>query len=428
MTALNAVADYDGDDRTPPNDPHAEASVLGGCLSSGRIPDEVADLLGKHFYRPANETLWETMRRLTREGKPCDIVSVRAAIAEQGPAKVRETGGDQYLLSLLHAAPAVPETAAYHADIIRDRYVLRKVIETAGRVQNDAYRLIDEAETVRAHAEREFAVIDSGKVDDVSSLLNIDEFTSLPVNQEDWVIPDLLARGERLVLTGSEGLGKTTLIRQFAVCAAAGIAPFSGRAARPMTCLAIDVENPVGIMVRRWQELVQASRAHGYPVKPERLWIDRRPGGMDLADPADLRWLKMRLQATNPDLLVIGPAYKLYIGGGGEREEDLARRVTSALDLLREEFHFALIVEHHSPKGQSGGGPRTVAPIGSSLWMRWPEFGYGIRWNNDVSPEESKRRRLVDFDGWRGDRDERPWPEHLESLGGGMPWVEAFVQ
>jgi hypothetical protein len=41
----------------------------------------------------------------------------------------------------------------------------------------------------------------------------------------DWIVPGLLAKGERMVLTAGEGLGKSTLLRQFAVCAAAGLHP-----------------------------------------------------------------------------------------------------------------------------------------------------------------------------------------------------------
>ena len=43
----------------------------------------------------------------------------------------------------------------------------------------------------------------------------------------DWVVPGLLERGDRLILTGAEGLGKSVLMRQLAVCAAAGVHPFT---------------------------------------------------------------------------------------------------------------------------------------------------------------------------------------------------------
>nr|DAN96755.1 MAG TPA: replisome organizer [Caudoviricetes sp.] len=36
-------------------------------------------------------------------------------------------------------------------------------------------------------------------------------------------------------------------------------------------------------------------------------------------------------------------------------------------------------LEHHSPHAAPGMTQRSVRPIGSSLWLRWPEFGMGIR-------------------------------------------------
>ena len=64
------------------------------------------------------------------------------------------------------------------------------------------------------------------------------EFISIVDPPSDWVIPALLERGDRLIWTGFEGLGKSVITRQLAVCAAAGVHPFTGEpitpAARPV--------------------------------------------------------------------------------------------------------------------------------------------------------------------------------------------------
>ena len=54
---------------------------------------------------------------------------------------------------------------------------------------------------------------------------------------------------------------------------------------------------------------------------------------------------------------------------------------------------------------------RSVRPTGSSLLMRWPEFGYGIKPLGDV--DENGRHRLVAVLPWRGPREERHWPREL---------------
>src|SRR5690606_16543473 len=65
-------------------------------------------------------------------------------------------------------------------------------------------------------------------------------------------------------------------------------------------------------------------------------------------------------------------------------------------------------------------GKRTIRPTGTSLWLRWPEFGHGIRATEDFRPDN----RVVEFVSWRGDRDERDWPKRLRQ-GGSWPWVPA---
>jgi hypothetical protein len=54
-----------------------------------------------------------------------------------------------------------------------------------------------------------------------------------------------------------------------------------------------------------------------------------------------------------------------------------------------------------------------MRPRGSAALMGWPEFGYGLRWN-EVGD--------VDMVAWRGDRDERNWPLRIKR-GGLWPWT-----
>jgi RecA-family ATPase len=84
----------------------------------------------------------------------------------------------------------------------------------------------------------------------MADLMNFDEFMDQPLLAEDWVIPELLDRNDRLVITGTEGAGKSIWMRQMAVCAAAGLHPFLGTNCDPKTVLFVDAENPAKIMVK----------------------------------------------------------------------------------------------------------------------------------------------------------------------------------
>ena len=234
---------------------------------------------------------------------------------------------------------------------------------------------------------------------------------------EEWIVPNLIAKGDRVVVTGEEGFGKSVLIRQIAVCAAAGLDPFTFLRFEPKRVLVIDAENPRRIMQKRLGELRDGMRTRKLSTD-DRLMIKRYPQGFDLTNTANRLTLHNLCQVMNPDLLVIGPAYKLYEDDGNSRDEALARRVTSVLDGMREEFDMGMLIEHHSPHA-TGSQRRDLRPIGSSLWRRWPEFGIGIA----PAQGSTSGQRVADVAHWRGGRDDRPWPAQLKSGTNGIPWV-----
>jgi replicative DNA helicase len=87
--------------------------------------------------------------------------------------------------------------------------------------------------------------------------------------------------------------------------------------------------------------------------------------------------------------------------------------VQGILDDLRTRFQFALVAEHHAPQGNNGS--RELRPFGSSLWLRWPEFGLRFR----AHPDRPKQVVLVER--WRGDRYRANWPDELHR-GPAWPW------
>lgn len=315
----------------------------------------------------------------------------------------------------------IPSNVDAYAATITDRAERRRVATILDGIRQKLDNPDTPAADTLAWAESRLLGDASAMDKAAATLMTLEEFVGQSLPDLEWVIPGLLATGERLVLTGVEGFGKSICMRQIGVATAAGLDPFSLAAMPPKKVLLVDCENPTRIMVDKLGDLLAVVRKRRATTS-ERMWIERYPQGLDLADPKDRLKLHHLCQMIRPDLLLIGPAYKLYVGGSNAREEDLARQVTSVLDGLREEFGFALILEHHSPHGGGQNGEaRAVRPIGSSLWMRWPEFGLGLRPKDGTKPAD----RMADVIPWRGARDERPWPKHLEGGGPGrLPWVD----
>lgn len=396
-----------------PNNLETEQAVLGCVLSSTKaFETAAANLTGSDFYQPNHENLWSALKELHKQGAPINGTAVAEFLTRTGQTRLLA------LLPELVTAACLPAQIEYHAAVLRALASRRRGIDAALSAAQEFTESPDPVETILERVEARFRKVPGMQEENLGELMNLDEFVDQQLPEDDWIVPGLLNRGDRLVLTGGEGLGKTVMMRQVAVCAAAGVHPFTYRPIPRQTVLYVDAENPKRIMVGSFGELRKAIREHRGPMDANRLWIERRPAGMNLSDPAERLWLSRLVALVNPDLLCIGPAYKLYVSSGKEREEDLARAVTSALDAVREEANCALILEHHAPHGE--GPERAVRPIGSSLWLRWPEFGYGIRPSKDFN----KHNRSCDFVPWRGPRDEREWPERVNALGSFLPWMD----
>lgn len=226
----------------------------------------------------------------------------------------------------------------------------------------------------------------------------------------DWIVEGLLERGDRMMLTGTEGLGKSTLIRQMAVCIAAGLHPLRLGPMKPLRVLVVDCENSRAHVRRKLRPLAQFAEAAGRSVSSGALRLIVKPEGVDLTMEDDAAWLLERVTAHKPDVLFLGPLYRLH--AANPNDELVARKLVAAVDAARLSVECAVVMEAHAGHGETGVR-RHVRPTGSSLYLRWPEFGYGL------VPRDKDDG--VDFLAWRGPRDEREWPTRLDR-GSVWPW------
>ena len=135
--AFGGPSDTRSDDRVPPQDLHAEQSVLGSMLIN---KDAIADCLeavkAHDFYRPAHELIFDAVLDLFGRGEPADAITVADELGKRGD--LTRIGGQAYLHQLIQAVPTAAN-AGYYAEIVHERAVLRRLVEAGTRIVQMGY-------------------------------------------------------------------------------------------------------------------------------------------------------------------------------------------------------------------------------------------------------------------------------------------------
>lgn len=397
------------DFRALPHDIEAEQCVLGACLIS---PNAVAVALGHlgadDFYRPVHQEIFIAIADLRRRGEPIDVVSVRAELERIG--KLDPAGKKALLLHDLSAVVPTAANAGFYVNRVRMLGSKRLAALEFSRLGEMAYEADTTPEDLVQAAEDSLSLLRrTGDDGDVSGLSTMGSFVDETDEDHDWLIPGVLERMDRVIVVASEGAGKTTWARQITVMGAAGLHPFSwGTRIPPFRTLYLDLENPPALIRRKARHLVSLGR-NDAGWDDDRCWRWTMPGGIDLRKPNDQYLVDRVIEQVRPDFVAMGPLYKAFLESG-EKAETINGQVARVLDGFRQRHGVALWLETHAPMEQSG--QRSLRPLGSGVWQRWPEFGLALR-------KDPNNPMQVFVERFRGDRDERAWPHRLQRS---SPW------
>lgn len=416
---------------TPPQfsyDLMSEQALLKIAMGGDALALQLCGDLIEMFWDNRHRLLASVLSGMYHHGQYVDPVSVLAVVTAEG--QITKLPGPY--LHTVHTGPGDHEGVIWYAGRVREMAARRGLREATLRVtQKMEWGWANGDDVEVAAALREFrgacdAVEATSRGEEQGGPQPLSEFLDGPTD-EDWLVPGLLERRERIILTGSEGLGKSVLCSQLAACMAGGVHPFTGSVLgsgnRGVRVLVVDAENSAVQSRRRYRSIIAKVDRLRVGVGLEKVdWksqalIDIRPEGLDLLTGRDVGSVEHAIGVSAPDLVVLGPLYKLF--NADPSDEKAVREVAGVLDGLRSRHGFALLLEAHAGKGEDHSGARRMAPIGSSLWMRWPEYGFGIRRSREAKSEV--RPELVDVVSWRGTREERQWPGHLRH-GSKLPW------
>lgn len=148
--------------RVPPQSVEAEQAVLGGLMLGPDAFDRVADQLTEQdFYRRDHQLIFRAIRELAEKSRPYDAVTLGEWFESQGLGE--QVAGGAYLVELASTVPSAANIGAYAA-IVRDKAVLRQLIEVGTGIINDGFQPEgrESAELLAAAEQAVFAIAEAG--------------------------------------------------------------------------------------------------------------------------------------------------------------------------------------------------------------------------------------------------------------------------
>jgi replicative DNA helicase len=213
--------------RVPPNNLEAERSVLGAILLSNESIHRVVEigLEPRDFYRESHQKIFEVLLTLSERGEPVDLVTLTSALRDRN--YYEQIGGGSTLTSLFEDQYSTGNVGHY-ARIVRDKAILRRVINTSADIQAEAFDGVEDTEAFLDETERKiFAISDTKSNKQFSSMSDIlidamhtieemsakkAEVVGLSTGFHDFDrLTSGLRGGQLMILAARPAMGKTSL-------------------------------------------------------------------------------------------------------------------------------------------------------------------------------------------------------------------------
>lgn len=230
--------------RIPPQDTHAEKSLLGAILiadnssensiSNSPLPDIIDLLRPSDFYEPRHAKIFRAMLTLYESHRPIDLLTLRSELKNHKVLK--EIGGESYLAELTNYVPTSSHAKAY-ADIVQQAAIRRRLIKAGTTIAEQAFEDGADINALIGQAEKDlFEVSDKTTKTDYSALedLLVDAFDRIEeLHKNKGALRGLktgfrdldgktagFQKGDLIIIGARPAMGKTTFAQNLAYNAA----------------------------------------------------------------------------------------------------------------------------------------------------------------------------------------------------------------
>ncbi|MFH1504418.1 MAG: replicative DNA helicase [Candidatus Omnitrophota bacterium] len=218
-------------DRIPPQNIDAEMATLGAMLLNEKVVSEIFELIDEDFfYKNEHKAIFSSVVSLFDRGKKIDILTVSEDLSKK--KLLDKAGGTVYLTTLADFVPTAAN-ASYYARIVKEKGILRSLINSATQIVSSAYRGQEEVSSILDRAEKLIFEISDRRVE--KSYVHIKDIikdgielieslyhkkshvTGVPTGFKDFDLKTAgLQKGDLIVAAGRPSMGKSAFCTSIA--------------------------------------------------------------------------------------------------------------------------------------------------------------------------------------------------------------------
>ena len=214
--------------RVPPHNAEAERSVLGAILLNNEAYHRVVEvgIEPRDFYLEAHQKIYEVLQDLSNRGQALDLVTLSSSLRDRG---IYDICGGQTTLTSLVEDSFVTGNVSYYAKIVRDKALIRRLIDACSEIVSEAYEGVDNVEAFLDDSEKKVFGVSNVKLTKsfssmqdilIKNMTSIEEaasrgsaVTGLSTGFTDFdKMTAGLHPGQLVIVGGRPAMGKTSLV------------------------------------------------------------------------------------------------------------------------------------------------------------------------------------------------------------------------